>query len=339
MKAVRYHRHGGPEVLVFEDVRDPEPGPQEILVRVRAAALNRMDTRMRSGGWPPPRILGADAAGDVAALGPNVAGPKVGDRVIIYPGISCGNCEFCDAGQHNWCSSYKLLGTQLDGGYAQYVIAPAINARPIPKGMGYIEAATLPICITTSWRVLFTKGQLRAGEWVMIHSAGSGVSVFASQMAKLAGAVVVTTTSTAEKEAKAKELGADHVINYRREDVATRVQELTEGRGVDLVIDHVGQATWAFSIGSLRKGGRMVTLGATSGALHPLNIFDLYRSEISILASGSHTRSDFDNGMRLVHQGRIRPVIDSVFALKEAAAAHQRLEAGLHFGKIALEVP
>ena len=339
MKAVRYHEHGGPEKLIYEDVPDPAPGIGEILVKVAATALNRQGIRQRTGGVPPPHILGLDIAGDVAALGQGVASPQVVDKVILYPGVSCGNCEFCDAGQHNWCADYKLIGAQLEGGYAEYVVAPAINARPIPDGMSYVEAATLPICITTAWRNLHTKGQLKPGDLVLIPGAGSGVSVFAIQIAKASGAMVITTTSTEEKMGKASDLGADHVINYRTEDVPRAVRELTDGRGVDLAIDHVGQATWQQNLASLRKGGRMVSLGATSGASYPLNIFDFYRSEVALMASGSHTRGDFNNGMRLVDQGRVKPVVDSLFPLKEAAEAHRRIERAEQFGKIVLTVP
>ncbi|MBI2166472.1 MAG: zinc-binding dehydrogenase [Chloroflexi bacterium] len=339
MKAIRYHEHGGPEKLVYEEVPDPKPGHGEILVRVRACSLNRLDTRLRAGGRPPPHILGSDVAGEVAALGPGVTSPRVGDSVLLFPGINCGNCEFCDAGQHNWCASYRAIGWHLEGGYAEYVVAPAINARPMPPGIGHVQAASLPLCISTAWRVLYTKGQVRPGDLVLIPGASSGVSIFAIQIAKIAGAVVITTTSSEEKMGKAKDLGADQVINYRTQDVVKEVRQLTGGRGVDLVIDHVGQATWEQGLGCLRKGGRMVTLGVTTGAKFDLDIGALYRNEVSILGSGSYTRGDFDAAMKLVYQGRVRPVIDRVFPLKDAAEAHRLMESGAHFGKIVLEVP
>ena len=338
MKAVRYHENGGPETLIYEEVPDPEPAAGEILVKVSACALNHSDLRHRSGGVPPPHILGLDSAGEVAALGSGVTSPQVGEKVMIYPGVSCGDCEFCDAGQHNWCTNYELIGRRLEGGYAEYVVAPAVNARPIPSGMSYIEAASFPICISTAWRNLHTKGQIRPGDLVLIPGAGSGVSAYAIQIAKSSGAVVFTTTSTEEKMSKAKDLGADHVINYKTEDVVKVVRKLTDGRGIDLVIDHVGEATWGQSLGSLRKGGRMVSVGATSGSHYPLNIFSFYGSEVTLMASSSHTPGDFNNGMRLVDQGHVKPVVDSVFPLNEASDAHRRLERGDQFGKIVLSV-
>ncbi|MCZ6789057.1 MAG: zinc-binding dehydrogenase [Chloroflexi bacterium] len=338
MKAVRFHEHGGLDKLIYEDVPDPTPAVGEILVKVGACALNHADIRRRTGEGPLPHILGLDTAGEVVALGDGATSLKVGDRVMIYPGVSCGNCEYCDAGQHNWCADFEMIGRRINGGYAEYVVAPANNARPIPKGMSYIEAATFPICITTAWRNLHTKGRVRPGDLVLIPGAGSGVSVYAIQIAKASGAVVFTTTSTEEKMSKARDLGADHVINYKTDDVVKVVRELTDGRGMDLVIDHVGEATWEQSLGSLRKGGRMVSLGATTGTHYPLDIRAFYPSEVAIMASGSHTRSDFNNGMRLVDQGRVKPVVDSVFPLKEAPQATRRLERGEQFGKIVLSV-
>ncbi|MBI2165527.1 MAG: zinc-binding dehydrogenase [Chloroflexi bacterium] len=338
MKAVRYHKHGGPETLVYEDVPEPSPGPGEMLLRVKAVSLNRLDTRLRAGAWPPPHIPGCDIAGDVAALGPGVTSPKVGDRVLLFPGVSCGKCEACNSGQQNWCLSHKVIGWQLEGGYAQYVVAPAINARPIPPGITYVKAATLPICLSTAWHALFTRGGLRPGETVFIAGGSSGVGVFAIQLAKLSGAIVIATTSTEEKVEKAKELGADHVVNYRKEDPVVRVRELTQGRAVDLAIDHAGQDTWEQGLSLLRKGGRIVSVGATSGARFSVDIGHIYRSEISILGTYAYTPGEFDLALRLVSLGKVKPVVDLVFPLEEAAEAHRRIEKGLHFGKVVLEV-
>jgi NADPH:quinone reductase-like Zn-dependent oxidoreductase len=342
MKAVIFSEHGGPEVLRDADVPDPSPGPNEVLVRVRACALNHLDLWIRRGlpgiSIPLPHILGSDVAGQVASLGTGVAGPTVGEKVLLSPGISCGNCAQCAAGKESQCRSYTLLGYMVDGGYAEYVKAPAVNAIPMPSNLSCEEAAAVPLVFLTAWHMLITRANLKPAEEVLVLGAGSGVGSAAIQIAKAAGARVIATAGSQEKLAKAKELGADETILHSKQDIAAEVKRLTNRRGVDVVFEHVGQATWEKSIRSLAVGGRLVTCGATTGYEGTFDIRYLFSRQISILGSYMGGKAELLSVLELVARGKVMPVIDKIFPLEQAAGAHRRLESREQFGKVVLKV-
>ncbi|MEK7268330.1 MAG: alcohol dehydrogenase catalytic domain-containing protein, partial [Nitrospirota bacterium] len=270
MKAVVFHQHGGPEQLRYEDVAPPQISSDEVLIRVKACALNHLDIWIRQGipGYriPLPHISGCDVAGVIQQVGPGVTHLAVGDRVFVSPGLSCWQCEMCCSGRDNLCPSFKILGAQVDGGYAELVKVPGRNAIPLPKGLTFEQAAAFPLVSVTAWHMLFALGELRPGEAVLVMGAGSGVGSIAVQMARFAGARVITTVGSDEKIPKASALGAEEVINHAKEDVSKRVKEWTGGRGVDVVIEHIGPEVWEACFLSLAKGGRLVTCGATTGA-------------------------------------------------------------------------
>ncbi len=343
MKAVLLPRFGGPEVLEYvEDRPQPVPGPDEVLVHIHAASVNHLDLTVRKG-IPTlkivlPHILGADLAGEVAQVGSDVTGFEPGDRVVANPGLTCGRCEFCVAGQDSLCPEYGILGEHVPGTYAEYVSVPARNLLPIPVDMDWIPAAAAPLVFMTAWRLLVTRAAIRPGEDVLILGAGSGVSTAAIQIAKLAGCTVYTTSSSDEKLKKAKALGADVVINYQTMPWSKAVWELTGKRGVDVVLDHVGEATFKDSVRSLRKGGRLVVTGGTTGTLPQLDLRYLFWRQLSLLGSTMANRTEFEAVMKLVFMGRMKPVVDRVFPLKEARQAHEYLERAEQFGKVVLRV-
>jgi NADPH:quinone reductase-like Zn-dependent oxidoreductase len=344
MKAVVVPCYGGPEVLQFvEDHLDPVPGPGEVVLHVHAASINHLDLAVRAGipmlKLTLPHILGADAAGEVAKLGSEVTGFEVGDRVIANPSLTCGHCEFCVAGQDSLCQDYRILGEHVPGAYAEYVAVPAKNLLTIPVSMEWATAAAAPLVFMTAWRLLVTRAKIRPGENVLILGAGSGVSTAAIQIAKLAGCTVYTTSSSDAKLRRAKELGADVVINYKDMPWGKAVWELTHRRGVDVVLDHVGEATFKDSVRALRKGGRLVVPGATTGALPQLDLRYLFWRQLSVLGSTMADQHEFEEVMKLVFMGRLKPVVDRVFPLKEARAAHEYLEKAEQFGKVVLSVP
>ncbi len=341
MKAVLLPRHGGPEVLEYvTDHPKPVVGPDQILVHVHAVALNHLDLFVREGiptlKLTLPHILGADVAGEVAELGSDVTAFEPGDRVVVNPGISCGRCEYCIAGEDAECVEYKILGEHVPGGYAEYVAVPAANVLPIPVDMPWANAAAAPLVYMTAWRLLVTKARIRPGEDVLILGAGSGVSTAAIQIAKLAGCTVFTTSSSEEKLRRAKELGADILINYKEMAWSKAVWELTGKRGVDVVVDHVGQATFKDSVRSLRRGGRLVSSGATTGPLVELDMRYLFWRQLSVMGSSMSSRREFEDVMKLVFMGRLKPVVDKVFPLEKAAEAHAYLGRGEQFGKVVL---
>ncbi len=343
MKAVLLPRYGGPEVLEYvEDRPEPVPGPDEVLVHVHAASLNHLDLAVRAGiptlKLTLPHILGADVAGEVAKLGSDVTGFEPGDRVVANPGLTCGHCEFCLRGEEVLCPDYRILGEHVPGTYAEYVAVPAKNLLPIPVDMEWTTAAAAPLVFMTAWRLLVTRANIRPGEDVLILGAGSGVSTAAIQIAKLAGCTVFTTSSSDAKLKRAQELGANVVINHAAMPWSKAVWELTGKRGVDVVVDHVGEATFKDSVRSLRKGGRLVVPGATTGPLPPLDLRYVFWRQLSILGSTMANRSEFEAVMKLVFMGRLRPVVDRVFPLKEAREAHAYLERGEQFGKVVLRV-
>jgi zinc-binding alcohol dehydrogenase/oxidoreductase len=325
VKAVRIHDEGGPEVLRYEDAPDPEPGPGEVLVRLRAASLNHLDVWLRRGlpSVPKPRILGADGAGTVAALGPGADGFAEGDAVVLNPGLDDGA---------------RIVGEHMDGTHAELIAVPAEYLHPLPDGLSFEEAAAFPLVFATAYRMLATRAGLRPGEWVLVWGIGAGVATAALALAKALGAHVLATSTRPEKLERALALGADAAVPTDS-DVVDEVRRLTDGRGADIVVEHVGDATWKTSLQAARKEGRIVVCGATSGPNPPANLHRIFWKQLSVLGSTMGTRADFAAVYELVASGRARPVVDQVFPLAEAAAAHEHLERGDQVGKIVLTIP
>lgn len=340
MRAVRMHQHGGPEVLVYEEAPEPVPGSADVLVSVRAAALNHIDLWVRRGlprlrlGFP--HVLGADVAGIVATVGERVRGVKSGDEVILSPGVSCGQCAACVAGEDTLCDGFSILGEHIPGGYAERIAVPAVNVLPKPAGLSFEEAAAVPLVFLTAWNMLVTHGRIRAGDRVLIWAAGSGVGSAAVQIARAFGARIIATAGAAWKLDRARALGADHVLNHAEQSVYEEVRALTDRRGVDIVFDHVGKETWETSLRSLARGGRLVTCGATSGAEATTDIRYIYGRQLSIHGTWVGTKREMREVMRYVEAGRVRPVIHAVLPLAQAAEAHRMLERREQFGKIVL---
>ena len=341
MRSVRFHQHGGVDVLRYEDVPEPELAPGEVLVRVRACALNHLDLWQRRGmphvPIPLPHISGSDVAGEVvAALAPEV---PVGRRVMLQPGVSCGRCTACLAGRDNECPQYEVLGYRnYPGGYAEFVKVPVQNLIPIPDGIDFVQAAAFPLTFVTAWHMLITKAQVKKGDDVLVLAAGSGVGQAAIQIAFLQGARVFATAGSDDKLERAKALGAYEVIHHHKQDIADEIKRLTNKRGVDVVIEHVGEATWPKSVRSLARGGRLVTCGATTGTKGGLDLAALFSKQLTIYGSYMGTKSELLRAARYFFTGQLKPVIDRTFPLAEAAAAQQRLEESGQFGKIVLEV-
>jgi NADPH:quinone reductase-like Zn-dependent oxidoreductase len=349
-EAMVINRLGGPEVLERATIELPDPGPREVRVRVRAVALNHIDLWARRGlphfRYEFPHRLGADIAGEIEALGPGAGvrggapmqGAKVGDSVLVNPGVSCGACEKCLLGADAFCRSYRLLGENTQGGYSRHIVVPDTNVLPMPKALSFTLAAAIPLCFLTAWQMVVRKGEVRAGQTVLVQAAGSGVSSAAIQIAKMLGARVITTTSTEEKAARARELGADEVINYTTQDFALECKRLTNKRGVDVVIEHVGGEVFAKSILAAAWGGRIVTCGATTGFTPEIDLRHVFFRQVEILGSTMGPKGDLYEILRHVETGRLRPVIDRVMPLWSAEDAHRLLEDRKVFGKIVLEV-
>ncbi len=340
MKAVRFHEHGGLEVLKYEDAPEPKIQANEVLVRAKACALNHLDLWLRAGvrGWAlqMPHIVGSDISGEVAEVGSLVTHVKPGDRVLLCPGISCGQCEACFRGLDSACRSYTLFGAMVDGGYAEFVKSPETNVIPIPGGLSFDEAAAVPLVFITAWHMLFTRAGLRPGEDVLVIGAGSGVGSAAIQIAKHAGARVIATAGTDAKLEKARALGADEVINHTRQSIAEEVRRLTEKRGVDVIVEHVGVAVWDACFDSLATYGRLVTCGVTSGGEVKLNLQALFGRQRAILGSFMGGKGELMQALKLIGQRKLKAVIDSVFPLKDAAAAQKKMVSRDFFGKILL---
>jgi NADPH:quinone reductase-like Zn-dependent oxidoreductase len=340
MKAVRFHEHGDTSVLRYEDTPDPHPAAGEAVVRVRACALNHLDLWQRRGlervRIPFPHISGADVAGEVVDGGGSTFAP--GARVMLQPGISCGRCHACLSGRDNECPTYAVLGYMNDGGYAQFVKVPAANLIALPDGVDFVDGAAFPLTFLTAWHMLLTRARLKAGEDVLVLAAGSGVGQAAVQIAKMHGARVFATAGTEEKLARARALGADAAINHHTDDLPKRIRELTDGRGVNVVIEHVGQATWDRSVRCMARGGRLVTCGATTGAQATINLQFLFARQLSLLGSYMGTKGELLDAVPFLAAGRLKPAIDRVYPLAEAAEAQQRLEKAGQFGKIVLKV-
>ena len=319
MKAIRIWEDGGPEVLRYEDAPDPEPGPGEVLVRLRAASLNHLDLWIRKGlpSVPKPRILGADGAG---------LREDTGERVVINPGIEHGE-------------KITVVGEHMDGTHAELVAVPKTNVYPLPDEISFEEAAAFPLVFETAYRLLVTKAQLQEGEWVLLWGIGSGVANAGLAIAKALGARALVTSSSDEKLERARELGADAAVNHATGDVRGAVGEATDGKGVEVVLEHVGEATWQTSLQAARAGGRIAVCGATSGPNPPAALHRIWWKQLTIYGSTMGTRQDFEGVYELVKSGRAKPVVDSVFPLAEARAAHERMEAAKQFGKIVLTIP
>ena len=340
MKAIRFHEHGGLEVLKYEDAPEPKIEANEVLVKIKACALNHLDLWLRAGvsSWklPMPHILGADISGEVAEVGPLVTRVKPGDRVLLCPGISCGQCEACFKGLDSACRSYTLFGAMVDGGYAEYVKSPEVNAIPIPGDLSFDEAAAVPLVFITAWHMLMTRAALKPGEDVLVIGAGSGVGSAAIQVAKLVQARVIAVAGTDAKLEKARALGADAGINYRRQSIAEEVRRLTGKRGVDVIVEHVGAAVWEACFESLATYGRLVTCGVTSGEEAKLNLRLLYGRQRTLLGSFMGRKGELMEVLKFIAQRKLKAVIDSTFPLKEAVAAQKKMEGRDFFGKILL---
>ncbi|MBI1991809.1 MAG: zinc-binding dehydrogenase [Candidatus Omnitrophica bacterium] len=341
MKAVIFRRHGGPDVLEYADVPDPplEDG-QGVLVRVKACSINHLDIWIRQGipayRISLPHISGCDVAGVIERVGSGVSGVKAGDPVVLAPGTSCGRCPWCRAGDESLCASYGIRGAAGDGGYAELTAAGVDEVIPLPPGLSFEEAAAFPLVFLTAWHMLVSRAKLQAGETALVHAAGSGVGHAAVQIAKHLKATVLATVGSDAKVAKAKALGADEVINYRRERFEERVKALTGGRGVDVVVEHIGPTTWDGSLRVLAKGGRLVTCGSTSGPAVGLDLRYVFSRQLSVLGSMMGTRSELGTVVQLVGERKLRPVVDTVFPLREARAAQERMMNRDVFGKLVL---
>jgi len=340
VKAVRIHKHGGLERLTYESVPDPKIQPNEVLVAVKACALNYLDLWTRQGiagiKIPLPVIPGTDISGVVHETGDMVSGIKKGDKVLLSPGVSCGECKYCLAGNDNMCPDYTLLGFKRDGGCAEYVKVPSTNVIPMPQGINFVEGASIPLVFLTAWHMLVARAKVQPGEDVLVLAAGSGVGIAAIQIAKLFGARVIATASTEEKLAKAQDLGADDTVNYVKKDFHAEVMKLTDKKGVEVVIEHVGPATWEKSILSLARAGRLVTCGATTGPIVKLDLRYIFSRHLSVLGSYVGSKAELLEVLKYFPEKKLHPVVDRVLTLKDVKVAHKLLEDRKQFGKVVL---
>lgn len=340
MKAVVFQKHGGPEVLEYLDAPDPIINGNEVLLEVRACALNYLDVWARRGlpgiKIPLPHILGNDISGVVREVGDLVTWVGVDDEVMLQPGTSCGHCIECLRGNDNLCPEYDILGYGKNGGYAQFVVAPGVNVIPKPRNLSWEDAAALPLVTLTAWHMLVTRARLQPGEDVLVHAAGSGVGSMALQIAKLRGARVIVTAGSDKKLQKALELGADETVNYSNEDWPGEVKKLTNRQGVDVVFEHTGSETWPGSIAALKKNGRLVTCGATSGFDARTDLRQLFYRHLTLLGSFMGSKAELLDAMKFVENGAIRAVIDKTMPLFEASHAHELMENRAQFGKLVL---
>jgi NADPH:quinone reductase-like Zn-dependent oxidoreductase len=340
MKAVYFTEHGDIDKLIYGEVPDPVPAANEVLVRVRACGLNHADRWVRQGlpflRVKFPFILGQDIAGEVVEVGAAVRSVEMGARVVLNPGISCGRCERCLSGQDNLCPQFGIIGKNFPGGYAELVKVPGENVVPLPVGVEWTAAACVPAVFTTAWNMLFEQAKLQPGEWILIHAAGSGVGSAAIQLARLVGANIITTAGTDAKLEKARALGAQYGINYRRQDFLREVRRITGKRGVDVVIEHIGVEVWERSLLCLATGGRLVTCGATTGYQATTDLRHVFFRNLQILGATSGSKASLFRIIQLVQEGKVVPVLDRVLALQEAREAHRLMEARQQFGKLVL---
>jgi NADPH:quinone reductase-like Zn-dependent oxidoreductase len=336
MKAVRIHQFGGPEVLTYEDIPDPEPRKDQVLVRVKACSLNHLDIWARKGlpGVKLPHILGSDIAGEVAAVGEYVNGFTTGQRVLVAPMHYCGHCATCAAGLQNQCREFTVLGNGVDGGNCELVAVPAASAIPIPDSLDFNQAASVPLVFVTAWHMLVGRAGVRPGQTVLVLGASSGVGIAAIQIAKLFHCRVITTAGDDAKLEKGRALGADFGINHYQQKISDEVRKITNKAGVDIVIEHVGAATWEESIKSLRTGGTLVTCGATTGPNVSIDLRHLFARQLSLLGSYMGTMGELHEVLGHVFAGRLKPVVDRLFPLQDLRAAHEYMENSQMFGKI-----
>lgn len=327
MKALRIHEFGGPEVLRWEEIPDPKPGPGQVLLEIKAASINHLDIWVRKGlpGIQLPRILGCDAAGLAE-----------GKRVLLNPAYACGVCEFCSRGDMSMCMQYGIWGEHTDGTDAQFIAVPRTSLIPIPDSMSFEEAAAAPLAFVTAWRMMISRGRLEPAEDVLIWSAGAGVGTVCLQLAIQAGARVIATASTDDKCERLRALGADVVLNHAREDVVKRVKDLTARRGVDLVVDYIGKDTWAKSLALARRGGRIVTCGATSGHDPAEDLRHIFYRQLEVIGCTMGNNQELQAALKLFFAGKLKPVVDRILPMKEAAEAHRLIESRKVFGKLVL---
>ncbi|MCH8068998.1 MAG: zinc-binding dehydrogenase [Candidatus Marinimicrobia bacterium] len=338
MKAIRIHKCGGPEVLRWETVPDPLCLPNQVLVQMKAMSINHLDIWVRNGlfNYPLPIIMGSDGAGVIVEVGQEVEGWKVGDAVIIQPGTYCGNCQFCQEGKENFCADYGILGETENGTQCELMALNSEQLERKPDFLSFEEAAAFPLVFLTSYTMLIRRAKIQKGETILILGAGSGVGSAAIQIAKLYNCRIIATGGDEKKLQLAKSLGADYVINHSAEIIHKRVKEITDGLGADIVFEHVGEATWNSSLKSLRRGGRLVTCGATTGANVSINLRHLFIKNLSILGSTMGDRKAFSEVVEWLAQGKIKPVVDRVFSMSEVAKAHVHIENRQQFGKVVL---
>jgi NADPH:quinone reductase-like Zn-dependent oxidoreductase len=339
MRAVRIHQFGGPEVLTYEDVTDTVPRRDQVLVRVRACALNHLDLWVRKGlpGVKLPHILGSDIAGEIAAVGEYVTGFSVGQRVLVAPMHFCGHCSNCVAGLQNQCREFTVIGNGVDGGNCEWIAVPPANVIPVPDSLDFHQAASVPLVFVTAWHMLVSRAGLRPGQTVLVLGAGSGVGIAAIQIAKLFHCRVITTAGDESKLEKARRLGADYGILHYQQKISEEVRKITNKEGVDIVVEHVGAATWDQSVKSLKSGGTLVTCGATTGPNVAADLRHLFARQLSLLGSYMGTMGDLHAVLGHVFAGRLKPVVDRVFPLHDLRAAHEYLEKSQMFGKVVID--
>ena len=339
MKAVRIHEFGGPEVLRYEDVPDLQPRKDQVLIRVKACAMNHLDIWVRKGlpGVNLPHILGSDIAGEIVAVGEYLSGFKPGQRVLLAPMHFCNHCAKCVAGLQNQCREFTALGNGVDGGNCELIAVPAVNVIPIPDSLDFNQAASVPLVFLTAWHMLVGRAGIRLGQTVLVLGASSGVGIAAIQIAKLFQARVITTAGDEKKLEKARALGADYGINHYQQKISQEVRKITNKEGVDIVVEHVGAATWDESMKSLKAGGTIVTCGATAGPNVAFDLRFLFSRQLNLLGSYMGTMGELYDVLSHVFAGRVKPVVDRVFPLNEARAAHEYMEASQMFGKVVLK--
>ncbi len=338
MKAAIFYEFGGPEVLRYEDLPEPTPRKDEVLVRVKACAMNHLDLWVRKGISPVrlPHILGSDIAGEIVEVGEYVTGFHPGQRVLLAPMHFCNHCEHCVSGRQNFCREFTVLGNLVDGGNRELIAAPAVNVIPIPDSLGFNEAASVPLVFLTAFHMLTGRASVRPGHTVLVLGANSGVGIAAIQIAKLFQATVIATAGDEHKMQKARELGADYVINHYQEKIGDEARKLTNKAGVDIVIEHVGAATWTESMKALKLGGTLVTCGATTGPQANIDLRFLFSRQQTVLGSYMGMMGELHEVLKLVFGGKLKPVVDRTFPLREIRAAHEYMENSQMFGKIVL---
>ena len=338
MKAVRIHEFGGPEVLRYEDVSDPKPRKDQVLIRVKSCAMNHLDLWVRKGlpGVKLPHILGSDISGEIVEVGEYVTRLRSGQRVLLAPMHFCNHCAYCTSGRQNQCAEFTVLGNRVDGGNCELMAVPAVNVIPIPDSLGFDQAASVPLVFLTAFHMLTGRASIRPGQTVLVLGANSGVGIAAIQIAKLFNATVIATAGDDRKMQRAHELGADHVINHYQQKISDEVKKITNREGVDIVFEHVGASTWDESMKSLKPAGTVVTCGATTGPNVGIDLRFVYSRQLSVLGSYMGTMGELYEVLKHVFSGRLNPVIDRTFALKDIRAAHEYMEKSQMFGKIVL---